>query len=1361
MANLTTTFTSWSALENLIAAGDVYADSPAYDAELANLENLTYELFSYPSTAFSGSDSYAYASGYYRNVELWGGGFSTDNWLITQARIDNTSNASSLLLQGSVRFDAYGNPYGSLTYLSYLHGGFGQWERGSVPLQGGIATLTSWGATLPTALGSLTYEHKGLSSTNLTTGFTTETYTATTVMDGSGHRADLTGFSLTLTDTDASTVSFLHTILAGNDSITGAAGSQELRGFSGNDTLDGLSGADSMLGGAGNDTFIVDDAGDTVVELANEGLDTVKSTVSWSLATTTEVENVVLTGSANAQATGNAAANVLTGNAGNNRLDGGFGNDTMIGGLGNDAFVVDNPGDVVTEAAGGGTDVIESSISLSLVPTPNIENLTLTGAAANGTGNALNNILTGNAQANTLDGGAGIDTLIGGSGDDTYVVDVAGDVISEAAGEGTDQANVAYAVAGTYVLSGELENAVVISGAAIAVNLTGNAASNMLTGNAAANILNGGTGADTLIGGFGNDTYVVDNAGDVVAETSALASEIDLVQSSVDFTLGDNLENLTLTGAAAMGAGNALNNLITGTVGNNTLDGGAGADTLIGGFGNDFYLVDLKTVGTGAGTTAALEDAVAEVAAAGTDTLILRGSASNSVATTLALAAELENFDASGTGSTLLNLTGNAVANLLTGNAAANILDGGLGADTLLGGGGDDIYVVDSLSDVVTELAAEGVDLVKVNAVTAGGTYSLGNELENATLINAVAYNLTGNSLSNSLIGNLAANSVNGGDGNDTLDGGAGNDTLVGGAGDDIMIGGSGDDVYVIDAAGDLIVEAAAGGTDRVSTGLGSYALEAEIENLTYTGSGDFSGTGNAAANSIVGSVGNDTLIGGIGSDSLVGGSGDDQYLLDIASDVISENFGEGLDLVKLGFTSTASYTLTISVENAMIVDGGAVAPVAVHIVGNDLNNQLTGNAAANSLSGLWGNDTLIGDGGNDTLDGGIGNDTAVLAGVLADYTVSRVSATATAFVAGGSTVLLRGIEQVQFLGDASTVGLAGLIAGLSSPESDTLNGSSGADTLDGLAGNDLLNGGAGNDTLDGGAGSDTYQYFAGGGNDRIVQNDTATGAVDTLLLGSLIGDLASGETVLTRGGAGHNDLVISISTGLPGLDATGRVTVEGFFSGDQIDAGTLDQIRFASNGSVINQSQILAELIKGTFGNDWLRGYATNDSIAGGAGNDTMSGAAGNDTLNGGRGMDQLYGDAGFDFLDGGSSRDQLDAGDGDDTLNGGTGRDTLTGGAGNDRFVFGTPEVFLQNDLITDFVSGGDRIALSVSVFGGLGMVGASLGLSANLTYDNSTGALAYDADGAGGNAGITFATLGSGAHPATLGMDFIMVA
>ncbi|MBK9445272.1 MAG: calcium-binding protein [Betaproteobacteria bacterium] len=452
---------------------------------------------------------------------------------------------------------------------------------------------------------------------------------------------------------------------------------------------------------------------------------------------------------------------------------------------------------------------------------------------------------------------------------------------------------------------------------------------------------------------------------------------------------------------------------------------------------------------------------------------------------------------------------------------------------------------------------------------------------------------------------------------------------------------------------------------------------------------------GNGAASILTGLAGDDTLAGGIGSDSLVGGMGNDQYLLDIASDVVSENVGEGTDLVKLGFTSTASYTLTANIENALVVDGVAMAPVAVHIIGNDLSNQLTGNAAANNLAGSWGNDILISNGGNDTLDGGFGSDTAVLAGVLADYTVSRVSSTTAAFTAGGSTILLCSIEQIQFLGDVSTVGLAGLLAGLPSPDDDTFNGSSGADTFNGLAGNDLISGGAGNDTLDGGAGSDTYQYFAGGGTDLIVQNDTTAGAVDTLLFGRPIGDLASGETVLTRGGAGHNDLVITISTDLPGPDATGRVTVQGFFSGDQIDGGTIDQIRFASNGALINQTQILAELLKGTSGSDWLRGYATNDTIAGGTGNDTLGGAGGNDTLNGGLGMDQLYGDAGVDYLDGGSGRDQLDGGDGDDALIGGSGRDTLTGGAGSDRFAFSTPDVFLQNDLITDFVSGGDRIS------------------------------------------------------------------
>jgi Ca2+-binding RTX toxin-like protein len=172
----------------------------------------------------------------------------------------------------------------------------------------------------------------------------------------------------------------------------------------------------------------VDNIGDITTEAASAGTDTVYALVNYTLSS--NVENLILSGSGNLNGTGNSLANTITGNAGNNTLSGGTGADTLIGGAGDDTYVVDNVGDVVTENTGEGVDTIRSSVTYTLGA--NVENLTLTGTSGiKATGNALDNVLSGNTGANTLtgnagndtlDGGAGADILIGGTGNDTYQV---------------------------------------------------------------------------------------------------------------------------------------------------------------------------------------------------------------------------------------------------------------------------------------------------------------------------------------------------------------------------------------------------------------------------------------------------------------------------------------------------------------------------------------------------------------------------------------------------------------------------------------------------------------------------------------------------------------------------------------------------------------------------------------------------------------------------------------------------------------------------------------------------------------------------------------------------------------------------
>ncbi len=342
-----------------------------------------------------------------------------------------------------------------------------------------------------------------------------------------------------------------------NDTLFGLGGDDTLSGGAGNDILDGGTGADRMTGGTGNDLFVVDDLGDVVTEQAGQGTDTVQSHLTYVLGA--NLENLTLTGGAAVNGTGNSLNNVLIGNSSANVLSGGVGNDTYVVGS----------GDTVVEATSAGTDTVKSDISWALGV--NLENLVLTGiATVNGTGNSLANTLTGNGAANILSGEAGADTLIGAQGDDLYIVDNVGDKVTELAGEGLDMVQSSV----TYTLAANVEN-LTLNGTS-AINGTGNGLDNVMVGNSAANRLTGGAGSDTYVVGAGDTVVEATNAG------------IDTVQSSVTWSLGTNVENLTLTGTAAIsGTGNTLANVLIGNAGNNILTGGDGNDTLSGGKGND------------------------------------------------------------------------------------------------------------------------------------------------------------------------------------------------------------------------------------------------------------------------------------------------------------------------------------------------------------------------------------------------------------------------------------------------------------------------------------------------------------------------------------------------------------------------------------------------------------------------------------------------------------------------------------------------------------------------------------------------------------------------------------------------------
>ena len=698
-----------------------------------------------------------------------------------------------------------------------------------------------------------------------------------------------------------------------------------------------------------------------------------------------------------------------------------------------------------------------------------------------------------------LDGGTGDDTLRGGGGADSL-----------SGGDGNDV-------------------------------LVGAFASDTLSGGLGNDTLDGRSGNDSMAGGDGNDLYlaliatgqlsnIVENANEG-NDTIFLSSMV--TSGTVSYTLPTNVENLTFTSnfTGMNITGNASNNVIAAYVGNrfaDTIDGGAGDDSVASGGGNDTVTGgtgnDTIDGGTGNDTMAgganddvfvvdSSSDVASEQSGEGTDRI-------RTALTTYTLPANVEILEFTGAGN--FTGTGTSATETIIGGAGNDSLTSNGGGDALQGGDGNDTYAVSSTGDTVVETATGGTDTIRVSFSGNASAYVMGNFVESAVILSASgAY----------VAGGASANSITGAAGADTLQGGAG----------DTLAGGTGNDVYIVDATGVTVSESAGAGTDEVQTGLTSYALDANVESLTYRravgapSDAAVSFIGNSLANTITGGAGNDTLTAASNNDSLVGGAGNDVYILSGASDTILDS--SGIDEVRLGYAS-ALYTLGAGLENltnsfnsatvlvgngvANVITGGTAADSIYGGEGNSAGDSLSGGTGADILvggayTGSFANDSLDGNGTeNDTLDGGSQNDSLyggggndlliggsendLLRGGDGDDTLRGGTGTDT--IIGGA-----GVNTVDYTGstagvsvnlssmtatggDATGDTIQGIQNVTGSAQNDTLVGDGNANRLDGAAGNDSITGAAG-DTLVGGTGNDTFSI------DTSILNVASLGSVD------------------------------------------------------------------------------------------------------------------------------------------------------------------------------------------------------------------------------------------------------------------------
>ena len=863
----------------------------------------------------------------------------------------------------------------------------------------------------------------------------------------------------------------------------------------------------------------------------------------------------------------------------------------------------------------------------------------------------------------------------------------------------------------------------------------------------------------------------------------------NFIGTVLDDTLVGDVGDDVLDGLAGNDwlTGSDGNDVLYGGDGNDTLEGGSGADTLSGGAGNDVavfaglsseYLVGYDVANDSYYVAHLSEGSLGVDVVSGVEVFqFADGSRTPAALQPPAMGTHGDDsLVGSDAADVLLGLSG---GDTLRGMGGDDYLDGGpgyqdhlyggAGNDTLYGGAGGNRLDGGDGNDVL-DGRGSGVDLADYSGASAAvsvdqaaGTATGGAGDDTLMGIETV----WGSNYDDTLVGDSGANNLLGGAGNDSLDGGLGNDTLNA-TGNDTLQGGGGIDT--VEFSGVFLTASLITG---IATSTAGTATLSGIENLWGTGFAD-SLTGDAGDNTINGWDGQDTLLGGAGNDSLfgayggdvlVGGSGDDLLSGWIKDQVL---WNDGYDNIAVFSGVFADYTIAYGAGFATVTDSvagrdGTDTLMTVTILqfadgmrslfpltGTSGSDMLIGTGLAETLDGLAGNDTVAGGDGNDTLTGGLGDDrleggfgidTASYAGTAA-VNVTLATARAQATLGAGADII---------------IGIENLIGG---DGNDTLAGNALGNRLEGGIGSDLLDGGAGADVLVGGAGDDVYWVDDAGD----IVTEASEEGVDII---------NSAVTFTLEAAIGVENLALTGTAANSGTGNALRNTLVGNGAINGLYGGGGDDI------------------LQGLAGNDVLRGGAGNDALVGGSGTDNMAGGAGDDFYavdsssdvvaeSEGEGIDTVgaavsyvlganvenltlaagsratagTGNMWANRITGNGAANNLKGGAGADTLDGGLGADTLTGGADADVFRFGSA---LAKNIakITDFNVADDTIELG-GVFLSLG--GGPLQASAfqsaassvaataavRIIFNTATGALLYDADGAGGGAAIQFATL-----------------